>query len=779
MRFIVRRSTLRHWWPAFVLALAACATEDPDNVKDTDEGNDTGVSPPIDDGGPVDPTAGTYSDAFSLPGFLGDSVASVRAIVVDGAGDTIVAGSFAYIGQEPYDNVARWDGEAWLPMGDGLDGTVNALALDASGDILAAAYDFDTFTGYLYRWDGSDWSVLAETSGAVQSLKVEPDGDVIIGGSFFEVDGVSITGVARFDGVTWSPVGLIEGETKVYKLFDWDGEGLCAAGAFGGGGGIGPVSVSTTASEYAAVRCYDGEQWNGMGTVETDVYDVEQLSDGTWVAAGKMVVNTSETGLEFTTGLLQWDGEDWVPGPFRGVAGGLSTLVRDIVPTRDGGFLIGGQFAGAGVTMFDGDQPVGGIVATNIAEWDGSEWSALTTGGPSEVLGPVAGDMEGVFVIEDAGDGALWVGGVFSEVPAVGGYGSQSAPGLALFDGEDYQSVVDEGSYFGLLGQDARIERDNDGTLWVFNALQADGTASLAATWSGSGWTPVEGLYGTATAVERDVDGSLLVVGALQLENGTQGSVVRRQGDAWQIVVPLLGHTDAYVRGIVPTEDYLYLYGDFVTSTASYLARYSPQLGLQSMGFESIGPVQVAAIGPDDLLYAAGRFWDEESNLLSYDGTSWAAEPQISGGIHDLTAFGDQLVIAGSYMRGSVDGVPVVGVEEPATLITYDVTTYELGTIEGLRWTDQWNDRAGSAQLAEVHRGGLYVSGLFNQANGEPANFVAWYDGTTWHDLDGGLDDGILDLVVGPQEVWMTGYFRQAGEHASQGVARLELPEQD
>ncbi len=72
----------------------------------------------------------------------------VTSLACDGAGNLYAAGSFTMAGAGGVNNIAKWDGTSWSPMGSGLtqqilvDSTaiepyVNALALDHSGNLYA------------------------------------------------------------------------------------------------------------------------------------------------------------------------------------------------------------------------------------------------------------------------------------------------------------------------------------------------------------------------------------------------------------------------------------------------------------------------------------------------------------------------------------------------------------------------------------------------------------------------------------------------------------------
>ncbi|HMN97770.1 MAG TPA: hypothetical protein PKC43_14975 [Phycisphaerales bacterium] len=192
----------------------------------------------------------------------------VRALAIhdDGLGDgpaLFAGGTFATAGGVVVNNVARWDGRSWSALGSGLDGTVRALCVYddglSGGPMLCAGGEFTAADGVgvsrIARWNGSVWLPFGSgMNGAVRSLvasapgKGTPQPTLYAGGAFTTAGGVSANRVARWNGVTWSPLGTgMNGPVDALALFD-DGVGsglrLHAAGSF--------TSASGGAANYIA-----------------------------------------------------------------------------------------------------------------------------------------------------------------------------------------------------------------------------------------------------------------------------------------------------------------------------------------------------------------------------------------------------------------------------------------------------------------------------------------------------------------------------------------------
>ncbi|MCA8975355.1 MAG: hypothetical protein KDC98_11590, partial [Planctomycetes bacterium] len=135
---------------------------------------------------------------------------AVTAIEKLANGDLVVGGYFNFAGNASARNIARWDGQQWLPLGSGVGDTVKAIVELPNGDIVIGGYFGTagaTSTRYVARWDGTSWSPLGTgMSAAVEGLAVLPNGDVLAAGLFDFAGGVYTHGLARWDGQAWHAV---------------------------------------------------------------------------------------------------------------------------------------------------------------------------------------------------------------------------------------------------------------------------------------------------------------------------------------------------------------------------------------------------------------------------------------------------------------------------------------------------------------------------------------------------------------------------------------------
>ena len=217
---------------------------------------------------------------------VGGSYTEVHALAVYD-GELIVAGDFTLAGEVRANNIARWNGTRWAPLGDGFPYIVYALAVHEGkliagsqswdgtswtpmfeggppGNILAmAVYEGELFAGgsshpHLGRWDGSRWTAIPADA-PVQALTVY-EGELIAGGIFSRVDGVPARSIARWNGARRAPVGngTELGGGGVFALTPYEGA-LIVGGDFSGVGGIHARLVARWNQDGSGA-------WSNMGT---------------------------------------------------------------------------------------------------------------------------------------------------------------------------------------------------------------------------------------------------------------------------------------------------------------------------------------------------------------------------------------------------------------------------------------------------------------------------------------------------------------------------------
>src|SRR5260221_14760739 len=72
-----------------------------------------------------------------------------------------VGGFFTSAGGAPANNIAKWNGSAWAPLGGGLSPAVGALAVfdDGTGPALHAG-NAGGAAARVFKWNGSTWTLV-------------------------------------------------------------------------------------------------------------------------------------------------------------------------------------------------------------------------------------------------------------------------------------------------------------------------------------------------------------------------------------------------------------------------------------------------------------------------------------------------------------------------------------------------------------------------------------------------------------------------------------------
>jgi hypothetical protein len=315
----------------------------------------------------IDPT---FSDAnwISMVGLadvgrMGDPQNPLVYALAASGSDVYVGGDFTTAGGIGAENLAKWSGSAWSPLGGGLGGnwefSVRALAVSGSDVYAVVTYGgiWRQGANSISKWDGSAWSPLGALLSGLGGVPRVPalaalGSDLYAGGSFRTEGGIAATNIAKWDGTTWSPLGVgVNGEVSALAV---SGTHLYAGGGFTAAGG--------SPANYIAK--WNGSSWSALGSGVNGTVSKLVVSGSDVYAAGSF----TEAGGSAATNIAKWDGSRWTALGL-GINGGVYALA---VWGND--LYAAGDFTAAG-----------GIAANRIAKWNGSRWSALGSGMNSTV----------------------------------------------------------------------------------------------------------------------------------------------------------------------------------------------------------------------------------------------------------------------------------------------------------------------------------------------------------------------------------------------------------
>ncbi len=105
-------------------------------------------------------------------------------------------GRFSTLGGVSANNISRWNGSTWSPLGLGVNNPVSSLTTLPDGDVVAVGAVIAA------RWNGSVWSPLGSgSSGSVPALITLPNGDIVAGGNFSTAEGATRLATYSFDAL--------------------------------------------------------------------------------------------------------------------------------------------------------------------------------------------------------------------------------------------------------------------------------------------------------------------------------------------------------------------------------------------------------------------------------------------------------------------------------------------------------------------------------------------------------------------------------------------------
>jgi hypothetical protein len=685
---------------------------------------------------------------FGLPGANG----AVLAIATQGNATYVGGSLITAIGNVAATNITKWDGQNWTALGSGINSAGQAMVLGiacgTNGDVYAGGV-FTSAGGVnatnIARWNGVSWSPLGGgVSASVAAIAVNGN-QVYVGGGITNAGGISTKGLARWDGTNWSSVGggVDAGtNTCVYALLI-DGNNLYAGGNFTNAGG----------QAINRIAKWDGTNWSTLGsgiTGATNAFVRTMIKSGTSLFVAGSFTNA---GGVAATNIARWDGANWWP-----VGTGISTPVSALA--------VKGPFLFAGGTI----SSAGGVTVTNVARWDGTNWSnigGLTSSDPTQV----GATYDGALAVDQ--NGGLWAGGVITMA------GAQAVQNLARWDGTnwgtcglDYCAGVAGMSMFTVYGLAV-------GT----NSLYAGGFFTMAGhavvnqigRWDGTNWSALgAGIVGKMTlgrVVGLALNGSDLYVGGTFTNAGgvTVSNVAKWNGTTWSALGTGM---NGGVWTIATDGANAYAGGNFTVAggvSANYIAKWNGS-SWSALGSGLNNVVTAVAIGSDGI-YAAGSFTSAGGTNANYiarwDGANWlplgnGTTNGVNGSINAIAVSGSTVYVGGSFTTAG--GLPASMVAK----------------WDGSKWSNLGAGIQGSSVYALAVIGSrLYVGGQFTTVGGlSTTNFGCW-DGSSWTTLgtgnsaSGASPIGFVTVMAAwGNDLYAGGSFKRVGQKPANGICR-------
>jgi len=226
------------------------------------------------------------------------------AVMATSGTDVYVAEDLSIHGGSPADSILKWNGSSWSALGSGVGGYVSAIAI--SGTDVYIGGGFTNAGGIpasgIAKWNGSNWSALG--SGVPAAEYCSDDGhsclilsvyaisvsgtDVYVGGGFTNAGGIPASGIAKWNGSSWSPLGsgthgyffgfAVSGPVSDLAI---SGSDLYAGGGFSTAG----CHAASNFSHYDLSTALHKTPFDFDGDGRADV-SVFRPSSGTWFISG-------------------------------------------------------------------------------------------------------------------------------------------------------------------------------------------------------------------------------------------------------------------------------------------------------------------------------------------------------------------------------------------------------------------------------------------------------------------------------------------------------------
>jgi hypothetical protein len=271
------------------------------------------------------------TDWVQLGGFF-NTFSVMRSLLVGPDGSLYAGGYFTDNSGTTLANIARWNGLTWEDVGGGTNGGVTDIKIH-NGNLFISGFFTSvggaggpggTAASGVAMWNGTSWSALGPGITAYNDLSMAfaSNGDLYVGGQFYQAGDVSTSNVAKWNGASWSALGSGVDST-VSDLCVTPAGNLYVGGSLSYAGGA--------SASYAAA--WNGASWSALGTgLNGEVNAVTCASDNTVIMGGYF----DQAGGLASHNIARWNGTSWSGLGRQGGANGISFSVNRLAQDSQG-----------------------------------------------------------------------------------------------------------------------------------------------------------------------------------------------------------------------------------------------------------------------------------------------------------------------------------------------------------------------------------------------------------------------------------------------------------
>lgn len=433
----------------------------------------------------------------------------------------------------------------------------------------------------------------------------------------------------------------------------------------------------------------------------------------------------------------------YVGGSFTKLAGvpasGIARVdkaTKTVTPLRAG--LTGGSRIVNAVAVLGTDVYIGGtftgvdgMIASRVAKWDGSSWSALGSG--------ANGSVNALAVLGSE----LFIGGTFS---SVGGVGLTSR--LAKWNGTSWLAV----------GAGFNSTSVPTGGLAVAGTELFVGRGTQVQKWDGSAWSNVGPTTGGIGGIAARNDADVYIV--------TNTDCRHWNGTAWTTLKTF----DEVATEIAVVGSDVYVGGQFT----NYLERWDGSTW-QTVGTTGVTNYLTMLANVGGALFASGAFTETDGvktpQLARWNGSAWSSIfEDLDGGLngegYSIVELNGKIYVSGGFtIAGNIAANHVACYDKPTNtwsalpgspggnLIVHNGELYvyywvdepappyhfNVAKLTGPTWTTIGTLEGTSMGTPASIGGALYIVGNFSLVNGTPINHIVKWNGTSWSDAGAGI----------------------------------------